>query len=156
MSSTSRSVMSTGGPWRTRHFPRAISATKARTYITPYHRTASGPRWRATGSNCGWISTKGFLREQCARHYPAESPRAAASCGALHPGAHVVTARPCGHHAAAMRQAEHDPDRAHDDVDDAERRVHGNAAEKHPVHDQPQPEPRDPHPPKHNPHNKPN
>src|SRR5260221_7012870 len=134
MSSTSRSVTSNGGPWRTRHFPRTISAMNAMTYITPYHRTASGPRWKTTGSNWGWISTKGFLQGQCARHYPAESPRAAAAY--LDPGAHVVAARPRRHDAAPLRQAEHDADRAHDDVDDAEGRVHGNAAEEHAVDDQ--------------------
>jgi hypothetical protein len=35
-----------------------MKVTKATTYMSPYQRTARGPRLKAMGSNWGWVSTR--------------------------------------------------------------------------------------------------
>src|SRR6185369_3384644 len=108
MSSTSFSVTPRSGNRRARSLPSVMNAMNAITYIKPYQRRASGPRWKTTGSNCGWTSI--------ALHYlRAEMKNAAGfSAGgvlrrgcALHPGAKVVVRRRAlGNHRATAREAE--------------------------------------------------
>src|SRR5256714_585715 len=56
MSSTSRGCQPVSRFCRARILPRTTKSTKPTRYISPYQRTASGPIWNATGSNCGWTS----------------------------------------------------------------------------------------------------
>src|SRR5436190_7170033 len=56
MSSTSRGCQPVSRFCRARILPRTTKSTKPTRYISPYQRTASGPMWNATGSNCGWTS----------------------------------------------------------------------------------------------------
>src|SRR2546428_7105647 len=56
MSSTSRGCQPVSRFCRARILPRTTKSAKPTRYISPYQRTASGPMWNATGSNCGWTS----------------------------------------------------------------------------------------------------
>src|SRR3989442_711693 len=56
MLSTSRGCQPVSRFCRARILPRTTKSTKPTRYISPYQRTASGPIWNATGSNCGWTS----------------------------------------------------------------------------------------------------
>src|SRR6202521_5008822 len=56
MSSTSRGCQPVSRFCRARILPSTTKSTKPTRYISPYQRTASGPTWKATGSNCGWTS----------------------------------------------------------------------------------------------------
>src|SRR6185369_5126145 len=56
MSSTSRGCQPVRRFCRARILPRTTNNTNPTRYMSPYQRTARGPRWMATGSNCGWTS----------------------------------------------------------------------------------------------------
>src|SRR5689334_10422531 len=56
MSSTSEGRHPVSICCRARRRPSTMNSTKPARYISPYQRTASGPRWNATGSNCGCVS----------------------------------------------------------------------------------------------------
>src|SRR6266498_1639491 len=56
ISSTSRGCQPVSRFCRARTLPSTTKSTKPTRYISPYQRTASGPTWKATGSNCGWTS----------------------------------------------------------------------------------------------------
>src|SRR5689334_14416437 len=99
------------------------------TYMSPYHRTASGPRWTRTGSNCGWTSKEkspGRARERPI--IPEDGGGEASEV------AQVVAFRGHRRQFAAALGADHHADEAGHDEGDGEAGGHREHAEQHAVH----------------------
>src|SRR3954463_15674384 len=116
MSSTSRASSPGARPRLTRSLPSAMNAMKPTTYMSPYQRTASGPKETRTGSNCGWTSKKKSPGIGAgAPDYPRGSGCDATGAAEI---AQVLPFRAHRRQVAVALEADHEADRpGHDERD---------------------------------------
>src|SRR5450631_589302 len=92
------------------------------TYMSPYHRTATGPRLKMTGSNCGWVSTAGSFKRTGAALFYGDGPDELDASQV----AHVVARAARRHEIMVARHAVHDEDHARGGERRAVHRHHGD------------------------------